>query len=139
MYKPVHQRDFSSCISFKAVRSSGKGGQHVNKVSTRVELYIDLNSCDALTEEEKELLWQRLPHKQGVIRLVCDETRSQYRNRKQCIERWKEKLIEVFKPEKERKPSAPTHASVKKRLEQKDKRSLLKKSRKPPRGWSALD
>ena len=75
-------------LNFKAVRSSGAGGQHVNKVSSKIELYFDLLNAAELTSEEKELLLKNLQPKltkEGVLLLNCDESRSQHKNKEIVI------------------------------------------------------
>jgi ribosome-associated protein len=68
-------------LKFKAVRSSGAGGQHVNKVSSKIELTFDLQNSESFTEDEKELLIQKLKNKltkDNILLLQCDESRSQH-------------------------------------------------------------
>ena len=74
-------------LHFKASRSSGAGGQHVNKVSSRVELYFDLEKSTILSENEKQLLKQKLASKltkENHLILSCEATRSQHRNKENC-------------------------------------------------------
>lgn len=122
-------------ISFKAIRSSGAGGQHVNKVSSKVELSLDILSSLAFTEEEKLILQQKLSSKltkNGILILQCSDSRSQHKNKELGIKR----LLEILKTNlhipKKRKPTKPSKRSVLKRLESKQKQSLKKSSRKKP-------
>ncbi|MCK8520842.1 aminoacyl-tRNA hydrolase [Aquimarina sp. D1M17] len=122
-------------ISFKAIRSSGAGGQHVNKVSSKIELSLDILSSLAFTEEEKLILQQKLSSKltkNGILILQCSDSRSQHKNKELGIKR----LLEILKTNlhipKKRKPTKPSKRSVLKRLESKQKQSLKKSSRKKP-------
>lgn len=92
-------------LKFKAVRSSGAGGQHVNKVSSKVELIFDLQNSSELTEEEKELLSKNLKTKltkENLLLLSCDESRSQHRNKEIVIKRFLEIISKgLIVPKKE--------------------------------------
>ncbi len=80
-------------LSFKAVRSSGAGGQHVNKVSSKVELTFDVENSEGLSIEEKELLKLKLSSKlsnENVLIISCDESRSQHKNKELVIEQFLE-------------------------------------------------
>src|SRR6202000_675428 len=77
-------------VTYKASRSGGKGGQNVNKVSTKVELLFSVNDSVLFTDEQKLLLNEKLQsrfNKDGLIQVVCDEDRSQYMNKQKAIER----------------------------------------------------
>lgn len=77
-------------LTYKAIRSSGAGGQHVNKVSSKVSLQFDLQNSDGLTDEEKELLNKNIPTKltkEGILLLSADESRSQFKNKELVTER----------------------------------------------------
>ena len=77
-------------IFYKTSRSGGKGGQNVNKVSSKVELLFSINDCELFTDEEKALLNQKLQprfNKDGLVQIVCDEERSQYLNKEIALER----------------------------------------------------
>lgn len=122
-------------LQFKAIRSSGAGGQHVNKVSSKIELTFDLANSASLTQEEKELLSKNLRTKltkDKLLILFCDESRSQHRNKEISIERFLEIIKNGLRRPKIRKVTKPTKASVKKRLESKKKQSEKKSSRKKP-------
>lgn len=120
---------------FKASPSSGPGGQHVNKVSTRIELRFNIENSDVLSQEEKFILFEKLKKNlsaSGDIIVVSQEERSQYKNK----ERAKLKLInlleDALKPEIPRKPTKPSKASKEKRLVRKRITSIKKEQRKPP-------
>lgn len=93
-------------LSFKAIRSSGPGGQHVNKTASKVEVSFDLENSEALSETEKERLRLKLSTKissEGIIMLQCGETRSQHRNKAIVIERLVGLLQQNLKVPKPRK------------------------------------
>ncbi len=124
--------DLSSELSFRNVRSSGKGGQHVNKVSTKVELNFDVVNSQLLTQAQKQLLLSRLQNrisKEGIFRLTVQDERSAVRNQSIAIERFEaimEAALTIRKRRKRRKPSKAYHAS---RLKKKKQHSEKKKSR----------
>jgi len=122
-------------IQCKAIRSSGAGGQHVNKVSSKIELSFDISNSEAFTEEEKLILNQKLSSrltKTGILILACGDTRSQHRNKELVIQR----LLDVLKAglhiPKKRKASKPTKSSIRKRLESKKKHAQKKANRRKP-------
>jgi ribosome-associated protein len=123
-------------LDYRATRSGGPGGQHVNTSSTRIEVWWDVGSSPALTEEQRTRLLARLSsrlHSDGRLRVVASESRSQLRNREAATERLRELVataLEVRKPRKRTKPSRAARAA---RLEAKRKRSALKRDRRRPR------
>jgi len=122
-------------LNFKAVRSSGAGGQHVNKVSSKIELYFDLPNSAELTPEEKELLLKNLQPKltkQGVLLLNCDESRSQHKNKEIVIKRFLEIIYNGLKIPKKRKATKPSKSSIQKRLDKKKKLAYKKALRNKP-------
>jgi ribosome-associated protein len=122
-------------LNFKAVRSSGAGGQHVNKVSSKIELYFDLLNAAELTSEEKELLLKNLQPKltkQGVLLLNCDESRSQHKNKEIVIKRFLEIIYNGLKIPKKRKATKPSKSSIQKRLDKKKKLAYKKALRNKP-------
>jgi len=122
-------------LKFKAVRSSGAGGQHVNKVSSKIELFFDLQNSDSITLEEKELLLNKLKSKltkDGVLMLQCAESRSQHKNKEIVIKRFIQIITDGLKVPKKRKATKPSRSSVKKRLEKKKKHAYKKAFRRKP-------
>ena len=90
-------------LNFKAIRSSGSGGQHVNKVSSKVELSFDLDASEVLTEIQKDRLQKKLKNRlntQGILILQCDETRSQHRNKELVIKRFLAMIEDGLKEQK---------------------------------------
>ena len=83
-------------LKFKAIRSSGSGGQHVNKVASKVELQFDVQNSSLLNEEEKEILLEKLKNrlsKEGILVLQCGESRSQHKNKTLVIDRLDRKSV----------------------------------------------
>jgi ribosome-associated protein len=116
-------------IDFRFSRSSGPGGQHANRSETRVEARFDVESSGALTDAQK----RRVVARAGpTIRAVAQDERSQWRNRELATERIVEQLREALKVERRRKPTKPSAASRKRRLEDKRRRSETKRLRRSP-------
>ena len=123
-------------LQFKAVRSSGAGGQYVNKVSTKVILQFHLLNSVGLTDEQKFILSKKLDNKltkDGVLILFCDETRSQHQNKEIVVKRFFHLLDEALKPSKIRRLTKPTKSSIRKRIDNKKKLSEKKVLRKKPK------
>ena len=123
-------------LKFKAVRSSGAGGQHVNKVSSKVELFFDLENSEALSEEQKELLKVNLKTrltKNSLLVLTCDESRSQHKNKEIVIARFYDFIEKSLIPKKNRKVTKPSKLVKQKRLDAKKRISEKKESRKKPK------
>lgn len=120
-------------LRFTYSSSSGPGGQHVNTTRTRATLWFDVDASAGLTEAQKRRIRDKLAtriSKEGVLRVVCQAHRSRERNRLEAIERF-ERLIEdaLRRPKKRRKTRVPT-AAKRRRLDDKRKRSELKRSRR---------
>lgn len=123
-------------LNFKAIRSSGAGGQHVNKTSSKIELTFDLESSNALSDEEKERLKIKISSKltkENLVILFCDETRSQHKNKEIVIKRFLELLKSSLIRPKKRKPTKPSKASIKRKAENKQRVSVKKALRKKPK------
>ena len=123
-------------LEFRATRSGGPGGQHVNTSSTRVELVFDLAGSPTLTEAERELARRRLRSRldaEGRLRVVAQDERSQHRNRRLAIERFCALMRDALAPPPPpRRPSKPTRASKEERLERKRRDAVTKRMRRPP-------
>lgn len=124
--------DLSSEFVFQTSRSSGPGGQNVNKVSSRVELRFDVPNSALLDDAQKELLLRRLASKltsNGVLLVASQEDRSQHRNKEIVVARFYELLQQALKPVKKRRATRPTRASVERRIQLK-KQQGEKKTRR---------
>lgn len=122
-------------VKFKASLSGGKGGQNVNKVHTKVELYWKPFSSQVLEAEVKEKIISKLNSKlssEGELRIVCEEERSQLKNKQKAIQKLYSLLSSCFKERKKRKATKPSKASVRKRLDEKSKQKKIKADRKKP-------
>jgi len=120
---------------FSAGRSSGPGGQNVNKVNTRVELRFAIDKSENLSPAEKNKIKIKLKNRinaAGELVLVAQTERSQWRNRLQVTARFFKLLEEILTPVKKRIKTSPTSASRLKRIESKKRMGLKKQLRKPP-------
>lgn len=123
-------------LKFKAVRSSGAGGQNVNKVSSKIVLTFDLKNSSALSELEKELLITKLSPRLTddlVLILNCDEDRSQLRNKDIITKRFLDIITAGIKIQKARKPTKIPKSVIRKRIKEKKNWSEIKKLRQKPR------
>jgi ribosome-associated protein len=122
-------------LQYKAVRSSGAGGQNVNKVSSKVMLTFDLNKSMAISDEERELLLLKLTSKlttENVLILNCDEDRSQLKNKEIVTKRLLEMIKKALIVPKVRKATKIPKAVIRKRINDKKNISEVKKGRKKP-------
>ncbi|PWA10215.1 alternative ribosome rescue aminoacyl-tRNA hydrolase ArfB [Flavobacterium laiguense] len=122
-------------IKYKAVRSSGAGGQNVNKVSSKVVLTFDLSSSQALSGEEKLLLETNLQNRLTadlVLILNCDEDRSQLKNKEIVTKRFLDIIKKGLYVPKERKPTKIPKSVIRKRIKDKKNVSEVKKNRRRP-------
>ena len=122
-------------ITYKYVRSSGSGGQHVNKVSSKAELYFNLEKSVAFNDREKLKLsnfFNNRLTKEGVLILACDESRSQFRNKALVTQRFIELIKEGLKKEKIRIKTRVPRGVKKKRLKNKRINAEKKTNRKTP-------
>lgn len=120
---------------YKAVRSSGAGGQNVNKVSSKVVLSFNLKASNALTDDEKLLAETRLASRltnDGMLILQCDEDRSQLRNKDIVTKRFLTVIENALKEEKPRKATKIPRSVIKKRIEGKRRQAEKKQSRRRP-------
>jgi ribosome-associated protein len=122
-------------VKYKAVRSSGAGGQNVNKVSSKVVLTFDLSNSQALSEEEKLLLETNLQNRLTadlVLILNCDEDRSQLKNKEIVTKRFFDIIKKGLYVAKERKPTKIPKSVIRKRIKDKKNVSEVKKNRRKP-------
>lgn len=122
-------------LQYKAVRSSGAGGQNVNKVSSKVVLTFDLKNSKALTDIEKELLKVNLDSRlttESVLILNCDEDRSQLKNKEIVTKRFWELIKKALTVPKDRKPTKIPKSVIRKRIKDKKNVSDIKKNRRKP-------
>ena len=123
-------------LNFKAVRSSGPGGQNVNKVSSKVVLTFDLNASQALNEEEKALIETKLATKltsENLLILSSDEDRSQLKNKTIVTKRFVELIEKTLIIPKKRKATKVPKSVIEKRLKDKSTLSEIKENRKKPK------
>ena len=122
-------------ITYKAVRSSGAGGQNVNKVSSKVVLTFDINQSLALEIEEKNLIINKISSRltsENILILNCDEDRSQLKNKAIVTKRFVDIISNALKIPIERKPTKIPHSVIKKRLNDKKTTTTTKNYRKKP-------
>jgi ribosome-associated protein len=116
-------------VAFRFSRSSGPGGQHAQKSSTRVEALFDVEASAALTAAERRRVLERVG---PVVRAVAQDERSQLRNRELATDRIVEQLREATRVRRARRPTTPSEASRERRLEEKRRQSQRKRLRRAP-------
>lgn len=124
----MHELDFATS------RSSGPGGQNVNKVNTKVTLKWDI-AQSAIAEEKKQVLMQKLSNrltKEGILILSAQDKRSQLQNKEEVLSKLVQLLIKAFTVKKARKPTKPGKAAKQVRLQQKKQHGEKKKWRQKP-------
>jgi len=117
---------------FSSSRSSGPGGQNVNKVNTKVEVRINIADSTWLSDDEKDLIYAKIGNRirsGGEIIVTSQSERTQLKNKEKALSRLLKMLSEAMSQDEERVPTRPTSASVSRRLDQKRKRSNIKKTR----------
>ena len=127
------ERNFEDEFVFQASRSSGPGGQNVNKVSSKVELRFNIASSALLADDEKIIIGEKLINKinkLGELVLIAQTDRSQLKNKEKVIEKFYLLLEKALTPQKKRFKTKPTKASVEKRLVSKKAQSMIKSARK---------
>lgn len=116
-------------VAFRFSRSSGPGGQHAQKSSTRVEALFDVEGSVALTDAER----RRVSAKLGpVVRAIAQDERSQLRNRELATDRIVEQLREATKVRRPRRATKPSKAAKERRVDEKKRRGQTKQLRRPP-------
>lgn len=123
-------------LSFKAVSSSGPGGQHVNKTASKVAISFSIASSKLFTEIEKERLLAKLQQRisaEGILTITCSESRSQHRNKALGIEKLAALLQKSMRVPKSRKKTRPSRNALERRVKSKKNHAIKKANRKPPR------
>ncbi len=113
-------------VEFRTSRSSGPGGQHAQKTETRVEALFDVERSETLSDVQKRRVVNRLG---PTLRAVAQDERSQARNRQLALERLVAQLREALRVPRKRRPTKPSQAAVERRLDEKRRRSRLKRLR----------
>jgi ribosome-associated protein len=129
----ISKADLQKEVTYKTSRSGGKGGQNVNKVSSKVEVLFSVTESALFTDDEKELINNKLQprfNKDGYVQVICDEERSQYLNKEKAVERLISLLTQALHVQKARKATRPGKKAKAERLNSKKIQSAKKESRK---------
>ena len=122
-------------LAFSASRSSGPGGQNVNKVNSKITLMFDVVRSEILTAEEKDVMVKKLASqltKEGVLILMAQDKRSQLENKEAAIQKLDKLLVKAFAKRKVRKATKPSKTAVQKRITNKKQHSQKKQWRQKP-------
>jgi ribosome-associated protein len=122
-------------LEFSASRSSGPGGQNVNKVNSKVTLKLDIRNSSILTDEEKTILLSKLASRlstEGVLILTSQDKRSQLQNKEAVMAKLDTILAKAFEKRKARKATKPSKGSVRERIKKKKQHSEKKQWRQKP-------
>ncbi|HEY9047437.1 MAG TPA: alternative ribosome rescue aminoacyl-tRNA hydrolase ArfB [Ohtaekwangia sp.] len=120
-------------LAFSTSRSSGPGGQNVNKVNTKVTAKFDVVNSAVLTPEEKELLLQKLASRlttDGVLIIISQDKRSQLQNKEEAVAKFEKVITKAFEKKKARKATKPSKGAVQERIKKKKKQSEKKQWRR---------
>lgn len=134
--KTIASRDFLPELQFQTSRSSGPGGQNVNKLETRVTLRFNIENSNVFSEEEKEVLlkkWAKQLTNEGDILISSEVYRTQLRNKDEVISKFRKAVEEAFTVPKPREKTKPSKGAIEKRLTSKKNHSDKKEMRKPPK------
>ncbi len=121
-----------SDLTFKASRSSGPGGQNINKLNTKVAVILDIPNCSFLNDEQKQTILKKLQHrltKDNRLIVESQKFRTQRANRDYAVEKLAVLLENTLRRQKARRPTKPSFAAIERRLKQKRQRSITKKQR----------
>jgi len=133
MINNLKKRNLEKELTFATSRSSGPGGQNVNKVNTRVELRFHVENSILLSEPEKHKITLKLKNRinsEGELMVVAQTERSQLKNKDEAIERFYQLLAMALKPVIKRRPTQPTRSSVEKRIKTKKQKGEIKNLRR---------
>lgn len=122
-------------VRYKTSRSSGSGGQNVNKVASKVELLFDFKECDLFNESEKALINERLSSRiqsDGLLQVISQESRSQLENKDIALEKLIVLITNALKVDKKRKKTKPSKRAIQNRLDSKRMQALKKINRRSP-------
>lgn len=131
MDKDVLQKE----LTFKTTKSSGAGGQHVNKVASKVVLFFDVKNSNGLNDVEKERIYKNIGSRltaEKVLILSSEDSRSQFQNKAKVVKRFLQFIEKALVVPKKRLPAKPSKASIKRVKDKKSQRGLLKQLRKKP-------
>ena len=123
-------------LTFKAIRSSGPGGQHVNKVASKVVLNFNLGKSNGLSDWEKSLLYKTLSNRltsAGILSISCDESKSQFQNKDKVIKRLLVIITKGLIVQKRRVATKPSIGAKRRKLDAKKQRGQIKNLRKRPK------
>jgi ribosome-associated protein len=135
IHQKITQRLLDPELDFKTSKSSGPGGQHVNKVNSRVSLSFDIPNSQVLEAHEKAVILKKLATKltnDGILIIHAQQKRSQLQNKELAIQKFYEMLSKAFKPKKVRKATKPSKSAIQKRLKEKKAHSEKKLYRRKP-------
>lgn len=126
-------KDLLKEINFKTSRSGGKGGQNVNKVSSKVELNLNISTSLLFTDEQKQILLQKLANKinsEGILQIITEEERSQLLNKQKSLVKLQQLIKNALYQPAVRKPTKPKRSAIESRLKAKHMNALKKISRR---------
>jgi len=129
----LNKPDLKREVTYKTSRSGGKGGQNVNKVSTKVELLFSIEASALFDEEQKATLKEKLYNrfnKDGLVQVICDEERSQYLNKEKALDRLINLVTTALRKPKNRKATKPSKAAKAARLNSKRQQAEKKEGRR---------
>lgn len=129
----IDLNSLSPFVQIRTARSGGAGGQHVNKVETKVTVLFDISAATFLSADDKERVKKRLSNRlqaDGLLQVASQATRSQLRNRELAMQKLVELLSNALRTEKPRKATKPSKAAVQKRLDAKRQQALRKINRR---------